>query len=257
MTAEVRSILSGDEPALGQVPRRSMPDAVAERLATLIASGALSVGDPLPGERELAASMGVSRATIRGALGLLSARGILSVTQGARTTVASDDVGDLGLSAMPSGAVTRYGLGEVHDARLLVEARVARMAAERIEADALDRLAGMIEAQEAASDDPVRYLISDREFHTVIYRAGGNAVLADVAATLWSYLLDHRRRVVARPGAIARSIADHRAILAALEARDGDAAARAFGVHERRIYETTRRLMAETGPDTPTGGETP
>lgn len=253
---DAHPLLARGGPGLGQVPRRSVRDTVAEKLATMIASGALSVGDPLPGERDLAAAMGVSRPTVRGALSVLAARGIVSVAQGARTTVASDDVGDLGLSAMPAAPIAAYGLDDVHEARLLVEARLARLAAERIDGGALARLSALIKAQEAAGDDPVRYLISDREFHTVIYRAGGNAVLADVATTLWSYLLDHRRRVVACPGAIATSIADHRAILSGLVARDGEAVAAAFGVHERRIYETTRRLMAETGPDTQHGGET-
>ena len=57
---------------------------MAERFATLIASGALSVGDTLPSERELASAMGVSRETIRGALLILSTQGIVSVVQGAR-----------------------------------------------------------------------------------------------------------------------------------------------------------------------------
>lgn len=254
---DAHALLAEDGSGLGHLPRQSMKDAIAEKLATLIASGALSIGDALPAERELAAAMGVSRETIRGAFLILSTRGILSVVQGARTTVASDDVGDLGLAAMSHAQVTAYGLDDVHEARLLVEARVAVLAAEAIAPEGLERLETLIDAQEAAINDPVRYLILDREFHTIIYRSCGNAVLSDVATTLYSYLLDHRRRAVARPGAIARSIADHRDILAALRAQDGDALARAFGVHERRIYETTRQLLAETGRDIQHGGETP
>ncbi|MFO6463499.1 FadR/GntR family transcriptional regulator [Jannaschia sp. KMU-145] len=252
---DAHPLLAADGSGLGHLPRRSMKDAIAEKLATLIGSGALSVGDPLPAERELAAAMGVSRETIRGAFLILSTRGILSVVQGARTTVASDDVGDLGLAAMPQSQVTAYGLDDVHDARLLVEARVARLAVETMQADDLARLDTLIDAQNGARDDPVRYLILDREFHTIIYRASGNAVLSDIAATLYSYLLGHRRRAVARPGAIDRSIADHRTILDALGARDGDALAHAFGVHERRIYETTRQLLGETGRNDQHGGD--
>ncbi len=244
---DLSNLLARDGAGLARLSRRSMKDTIAEKLATSIASGVLSVGDPLPSERDLAAAMGVSRETIRGALLILSTRGILSVVQGARTTVASDDVGDLGLSAISYARVTAYALDDVHEARLLTEARVAALAAERIDAAALDRLASLIETQVRATDDPVRYLIADREFHTIIYRASGNAVLSDVATTLYSHLLDHRRRVVARKGAIGRSISDHRAILAALATGDGAAAARAFGIHERRIYETTRQLLSEAG----------
>ncbi|WP_299961085.1 FCD domain-containing protein [uncultured Roseobacter sp.] len=243
------------EDRLGHVSRQSMKDTVAEKLATLIASGVLSVGDELPAERDLAAALGVSRETIRGALLILSTRGILSVVQGARTTVASQDLGDLGLFAMGYAAMTTDALDDVHEARLLIEARVAALSAARIDAEALARLTDLIEAQDAALEDPVRFLILDREFHTVVYRACRNAVLADLATTLYSYLLDHRRRVVARPGAIQRSIDDHRAILAALRAQDVEAVVQAFGFHERQIYETTRQLIAGTDRDFQQGGD--
>lgn len=233
---------------LASVPREAMRDTIARRLASLIGSGALAVGDPLPSERELSAAMGVSRETIRNALTVLSTRGLVSVTQGARTTVASDDVGELGMPrVLPGVATGDYTLGDIHEGRLMVEGRISSLVAARIDAEQLDRLGGMIAAQERSTHDPVRYLVSDREFHAVIYRACGNRVLSDLAVTLYSTLLDHRRRVVARPGAIARSIDDHRAILAALRARDGAAVAAAFGVHERRIYETTRQIMEEAG----------
>lgn len=236
--------LAAENSRLEKVAHHSMKDAIAERFATLIASGALSVGDSLPSERELASAMGVSRETIRGALLILSTKGIVSIVQGARTRVISADVGDLGMSALSPGRVTDYTLDDVHEARLTVEARVARLAAERIDSAALERLSDLIETQEQTTGDPIRYLIADREFHTEIYRACGNAVLSDLAATLYSYLLDHRRRVVAEPGAIERSIGDHREILSALKAGDGAALSAAFGVHERRIYDTTRELMA-------------
>ena len=239
-------LLASETAGLAKIPHHSVKDAVAERFATLIASGALSVGDSLPSERELASAMGVSRETIRGALLILSTRGIVSILQGARTKVISADVGDLGMSALAHDRVKDYTLDDVHEARLMVEARVCKLVVDRIDAVTLDRLAGLIETQETTLDDPVRYLIADREFHTVIYKACGNAVLSDLAATLYSYLLDHRRRVVAQPGAIARSISDHRLILAALQSADAEALTEAFGVHERRIYDTTRALLGQT-----------
>lgn len=256
---DAQTLLAEDGTGLAHVPRRSMKDMVAGKLAALIASGVLSVGDELPAERDLASVMGVSRATIRGALLILSTRGILAVVQGARTTVASTDVGEMALSGMLHRDVMTYRLDDVHEARLLIEARVARLAAEQIDAAALNRLRDLIAAQEAAGADAVRFLISDREFHTVIYRACGSAVLSDVATTLYAYLLDHRRRVVARPGAIETSIADHRAIYDGLARHDADAVAAAFAAHERRIYQTTRQIMPKAGTAArPTnGGETP
>ena len=238
--------LAAHSPALEKVAHHSMKDKIAERFATLIASGVLSVGDAFPSERDLAATMGVSRETIRGALLILSTKGIVSVVQGARTKVASADVGDLGMSVLSNRPVTDYTLDDVHEGRLMVEARVAVLAATRVVPATLDQLGALIETQENAMSDPVRFLIADREFHTTLYQSCGNAVLCDLATTLYSYLLDHRRRAVAAPGAIARSIEDHRVILSALAASDGDALVQALGVHERRIYDSTRALIAAT-----------
>ncbi|EPX76817.1 FadR/GntR family transcriptional regulator [Litoreibacter arenae] len=229
---------------LEKVAHRSIKDEVAERFATLIASGVLNVGDSLPSERDLASTMGVSRETIRGALLILSQKGIVTVVQGARTKVASVDVGGLGMSALSNGRVTDYALDDVHEGRLMVEARLAVLAAERVDAATVTRLSELIQAQEAAIDDPVSFLIADRAFHIAIYQSCGNAVLSDLAATLYSYQLDHRRRAVSKPGAIEQSIADHRVILSALEAGDAEALAQALGVHERRIYDSTRALLA-------------
>ncbi|HWK64220.1 MAG TPA: FCD domain-containing protein [Rhizobiaceae bacterium] len=246
---DLRTILTDDGSALAGVPKQSMKDFVVQKIATLIATGILDVGDPLPGERELAAALSVSRETVRGAILILSTRGILSVAQGTRTVVAATEVGDLAVQSARYRDISRYSLDDVHEARLLIEDQVARAAAIRIEAPTLHTLRRSIEAQEAAIDDPVRFLICDREFHTVIYRAGGNAALADMAADLYSYLLDHRRRAVAQPSSIATSISDHRAILAGLEARDPDEAARAFAIHEARIYNTTKQLFVQSAQE--------
>ncbi len=225
------------------VPRQSMKDVVAGKIATLIASGVLGVGDALPGERELAAALAVSRETVRGAIFILSTRGILSVTQGARTVVADSEVGELAVQSARYRDIAAYSLDDVHAARLLVEPPLARAAALAVTPAVLEELRISLLAQEAAVSDPVRFLICDREFHLAVYRAAGNAVLADMAADLYSYLLAHRRRAVSRPGGIATSIADHRAILAGLEAHDPEATASAFVIHETRIYTTTRQLF--------------
>jgi DNA-binding FadR family transcriptional regulator len=228
---------------LGDVPRASVREVIAGKLAALISSGILVEGDALPGERELASALSVSRETIRGAIAILASKGILRVAQGARTTVASSDLSTLPVPAPAPARDGPYGLTAVHEARLLVEQRIAAEAARRA-TPALDaRLRQSVAAQEAAGEDAVRFLLADREFHGLLYRAGGNDVLADMAMSLHAHLLDHRRRIVARPGAIAVSIADHREILAAIEERDVAASVAAVTRHATRIYETTGAFL--------------
>lgn len=247
MELSLRTILGAKNNMQNGRQMPSMKDFVVQKIATLIATGVLDVGDQLPSERELAAALSVSRETVRGAILILATRGVLSVTQGTRTVVASSDLGDMMLHAARFRDISSYCLDDIHEARLLVEDKVARLAAQRADDATLVLLRNSIKAQEATIDNPVRFLICDREFHAAIYRASGNAALADMAIDLYSYLLDHRRRVVAQHGSIETSIADHRMILEALQARDPDAAAAAFAAHETRIYTTTRQLIDPQG----------
>jgi len=225
--------------------KRGMRDIVCDKLQMLIASGVLQVGDVLPGERELAAAMGVSRETVRGAVQTLSARGILEVSHGARTRVISAEVGPITIGIGKPKALDSYDIDSVHGARLVVERQVVAEAARKIDAVTLGQLQENLQAQRAADGDPVRFLIADREFHLAIYRASENPLLADFTMDLYAYMLDHRRRAVARPGAIDLSYRDHVAIVDALCEHDEAAVVAAFDAHLKRIYQTTRSVMRD------------
>lgn len=226
------------------IEKRTVKEMISDKLESLIASGVLQVGDELPGERELASALSVSRETIRGAIQGLAARGIVDVSQGSRTRVAGADLGLLRIGAMTARTINSYGLEAVHEARLLIECAVVRDAAAAMDAETLAQLRHSLEAQRATLDDPVRFLICDREFHVAIYRAARNPLLADVVTDLYAYMMDNRRRAMGEAGAIQRSYEDHTAIVEALEARDADRVVAAFEQHLARIYETTREQLA-------------
>lgn len=226
------------------VSRRTVRDIVAEKIALLIASGILRVGDHLPSERDLAAAFQVSRESVRGGVQILSTMGVLGVSQGARTRVVSTDVAAFAPSLREPRIINSYALDDVHAARLHVEIKVVSDAALRIDDDTLDALDRSLAEQHHALDDPVRFLIFDREFHLAIYRACGNPVLADFVADLYSYLMSQRRDAVSQPGSTRRSFEDHAAIVAGLKIRSPEAVAAAFRIHVDRIYLTTRSLVS-------------
>jgi DNA-binding FadR family transcriptional regulator len=239
---------------LAQVPtvghrldRRTARDVIAEKLMVLIATNMLRPGDELPGERELANVLHVSRETIRGAIQSLSARGILDVSHGSRTRVANVDLSHTTVTIASPSAIDSYDLDSVHAARLLVELDVVANAADNIDEEALQKLEALLEAHRLCGDDAMRFLICDREFHVAIYRACGNPLLADFVTDLYTYMMDHRRNAMSRPGAIAASYQDHSHILDALKRRDREAVIAAFRHHLMRIYETTKELLAGSG----------
>jgi len=225
------------------VVRRTARDIVADKVASLIATGILQLGEVLPSERDLATALQVSRETVRGGMQILAARGIVEVSQGARTRIISTEVGPLATGLREPKLIDSYDLESIHASRLLVERPVVAEAAVRIDEETLKFLDDLLVAQLGAINDPVRFLISDREFHLAIYRSCGNPVLADFVGDLYAYMLDHRRKAVSRPGAIQKSYEDHVAIVAALRARDADAVVAAFEVHLDRIYTTTHSIL--------------
>jgi len=226
------------------IEKRTVKDMISDKLEALVASGVLQVGDELPGERELATALSVSRETIRGAIQGLAARGILDVSQGSRTRVADADLGLLRIGAMTARTINSYGLEAVHAARLLIESAVVRDAATAADAATVEQLRRSLDLQRATLGDPVRFLICDREFHATIYRASRNPLLADVVTDLYAYMMENRRRAMSQPGAMQRSYEDHVAIVDALAAGDADAVVAAFERHLLRIYETTRQQLA-------------
>src|SRR5438105_9650647 len=81
---ELIARIPGDK---GQIAKRPVKDQISDKLAYMIHSGLLRVGDELPSERELASTLGVSRETVRAAIGVLQARRMVEVSQGSRTRV--------------------------------------------------------------------------------------------------------------------------------------------------------------------------
>ena len=226
-----------------EIGRRTVRERISDKLASLIASGILQIGEELPSERELAALLAVSRETVRGAIQTLAASGVVAVSQGSRTRVISRKIDALKLGVTGPRAINTYDLDSVHKARVLIERSVAAEAAVHIDGSTLARLEQSLAIQKQTMRDPVHFLICDREFHLTIYRSCGNPLLADFVTDLYTFMLDHRRIAVSQPGAIEKSYRDHLAIFKALSAHDPQAATDAIGRHIDRIYATTVEIL--------------
>jgi DNA-binding FadR family transcriptional regulator len=97
--------------------------------------------------------------------------------------------------------------------------------------------------QRGMLDDPVRFQISDQEFHQTLYRACGNALLAEVVFDFYGYALEFRRLALKRKGAIAHSVEEHDAIVAALRSGKPEKAVTAMQRHLEQVKRTTRAVM--------------
>ena len=208
---------------------------VANKLVRLIHTGGLEAGDLLPSERELCEIFGVARQTLRGALGILVARLMITVSHGRRSRVlgaghpAPADCGET-LRRLPERSVA-----EVAQARLALDSQLASLAAKAIGAQELRRLEAFVAQQERVARDPVCFHVFDFEFHSLVYHSSGNRLLAEIAMDLYGYAAPLRRRGMAL-SVSARGIAGrHGCIVAALRDRDAERTALAMADHARQL----------------------
>ncbi|MCE4944369.1 FadR family transcriptional regulator [Streptomyces albulus] len=222
----------------------AVTDEAIEKIKGMIVSGALRPGDRLPRESELAAELGLSRNSLREAVRALSLIRILDVRQGDGTYVTSLDP-QLLLEAM-SFVVDFHRDDTVLEflaVRRILEPAATGMAAGRLPAAELDALQDALDAlgPEPALED---LIAGDLEFHRRIVAAAGNSVLCSLLDGLSGPTTRARIwRGLTQKGAVARTLAEHRAILGAL--RDGDAeAARAWAtVHVASVEQWLRASL--------------
>ncbi|WP_281784490.1 FadR/GntR family transcriptional regulator [Sinimarinibacterium flocculans] len=186
----------------------------------------------LPAERALASQYGVSRATVRDAVGLLVARGLLSRRQGAGTFI--NDAADRRMAEVWADVVRQHPrLQEsLVEFRTVMERRNAELAAARHDAEDRARLlkaAADVDAAYAGSDRR-RQIDADVALHRAIAEATHNPVFAQLMNSLLRLLHDHVQLSIAGlapgSGAAAQLRAQHSALTAAILDRDAERAGR-------------------------------
>jgi DNA-binding FadR family transcriptional regulator len=206
---------------------------VAEQIAKLIDEGAFPAGTRLPGERELAEKLGVSRVTIREAEIALQAVGRLEIKTGSGVYVSEK-------APVIDESLPNASAFEVTEARLLVESEAAALAAHNISDEGIKKLGGLVDLMLTGSsleaDD------ADEQFHLTIAEASKNAAMVHTIKSLW-----RMREELPEVKAIYQSLCssdaerrteEHRAIFLALRDRDPAGARAAMREHFHRLLES-------------------
>ena len=113
-----------------RVSRSKLAETVAQQVLREIRDKQLPAGTRIPSERELMASLGVGRSTVREAVNGLAMLGVLEIRHGQGAFVADPAAGAAPASAIAT-ALARGFTHDLFEARVLVEVHVARLAAER------------------------------------------------------------------------------------------------------------------------------
>ena len=206
---------------------------IAEQLSELIEQGVFPAGSRLPGERELAERFDVSRVTIREAEIALQAVGRIEIKTGAGVYVCEEQ-------PLQPGKLPDVSAFELTEARSLIEAEAAGLAAKLITDEGLERLRELLGEMESP-DDAVS-TAADKEFHALIAKASGNRALLHTIETLWRMreelpAVKRSYEAICDDDVTARA-REHTEILDALEARDPNAARTAMRQHFLRLISS-------------------
>jgi GntR family transcriptional repressor for pyruvate dehydrogenase complex len=209
----------------------SARDRVVEHVRWLIERGALGLGDRLPGERDLAHELGVSRPSVRSGLEALEAMGVVVSRRGAGTFIAEGppDFGKEPLSLLAS--LHRLTAVEMFEARLVLEVGVAGLAARHASAEQLAAMADEVSEMFASLEDPRAFLLHDVRFHRAIASGCGNRVLAALMEMVAAQFYELRKQTINRARDLRQSAEMHRKIYRAIRARDVPAAQAAMAEH--------------------------
>lgn len=245
---------SGAIGTMGPVRLASAVDEVTDRLLTAVALGDFLPGERLPGERDLARMLGVSRSTVQAALGRLRLAGVVETRRGR-----SGGAFVLASWAATSGAAVQRTLGDrrpeleqLLDLRGLVEGMVARVAAERRTPADVERLRAALSAFERART-PTEEHAADTAIHAAVLAATGNqqvtALSADLLARVGSgFAIEPYSREV-----YSRALAEHTALVTAVvegAAETADRVAREhFSMTARQLYRVMSRGLLEAAGD--------
>jgi DNA-binding FadR family transcriptional regulator len=226
-----------------------MSEAIVDQIKTLIRSNRLTPGDRLPSERELCERMGVSRVTVREALRILEAGGLVEIRVGARggafvTTPSSERLGaglaDL-INLAPITAV------EVTEARLVFELGIIPMIVQRATDDDIERLRALTRDHIAALRRGEYTMAMSAEFHNRLAACSHNAAIEMLVHSFHGPLLmSLREAATAAPLMGQRGVYEHRDLVEAIAGRNAEKAAE---IMQRHLSRTAKRLARAADPD--------
>lgn len=218
--------------ALRPVVKPRLYEQVLERLRAHVAEAGLRAGDRLPAERDLAASLGVSRASVKQAIVVLEVQGLIETRHGGGTYLVR---GTLDVEPVEQLVERRKQLPDVLDAREALETKLAELAAERRTADELEDIRQALDFMRDEVAEGGFGMEGDRRFHAAVTAAAHSSLLAEFMKSIAGQITESRTESLRQPGRPPRSLAQHTAIYEAIAAGEPKKAAAAMRKHVRTV----------------------
>ena len=230
---------------LNRVNDRRISELIVDQVRSLIHEGKLKPGDRLPPEREMCERFGVSRVTVREALRVLEASGLVEIHVGAHggayvTQPSSDKVRDSIVDLLTLSSVKASDVTEV---RMVLEVGIIPILCAKADETDLSALYEICDKQEAALKGGDYDVSLSAEFHSRLAEATHNTAFAMLIHSFHGPLLMSLAKAQkTAPEMGRRGLDEHRAILAAIKANDPAAGERIMREH---LARTATRLCLD------------
>lgn len=202
------------------IKTKKIYEEVVEQLKMMLTEGKLKPGDKLPSERDMAESLGVSRASVREALTTLEAIGILEIKPGEGTFVKHTNDAETFAPLTLVLTVERNSGAQLMEVRRVLETEMAALAAERATEENLRKIEDLL-IQMKDAHSPHDAVETDLRFHFAIAEATQNKILVRLINTI-ADLMHHtfkgkREKMYAHSPSGQRVIREHEAIYQAIK----------------------------------------
>ncbi|MGE0215286.1 FadR/GntR family transcriptional regulator [Mycolicibacterium sp.] len=227
---------------LRPVTRPRLYEVIVEQLCAYIADNAMEPGDRLPAERELAAKLGVSRASLSQALVALEVQGVLSVRHGDGAILIRRPTEERAIKALREHADR---IPDIIEAREALEVKLAGLAALRrtdAEMAAIDAAIEEMEREVAAGE---RGVVGDEMFHEAITTAAHSSLLAKLMHEISGLVRETRIESLSQQDRPRASLEGHRRIADAVRKQDPTEAALAMADHIRLVSDVALLRAAD------------
>lgn len=204
-----------EAPSPRPLARRALYEDVADRLRQQIFARELEPGSWID-EQRLAADYGISRTPLREALKVLAVEGLVTMKlrRGAYVT-----------------EMSRNDVTQVYHLLALLESDAAGSVARHADDAQRARLRALHDQLEREVRQRDAFFATNERWHMALLEIAGNRWSAQIVADLRKVMKLNRHHSLFKQGRLADSLAEHRAIMAAFEARDADAATRLMRAH--------------------------
>lgn len=243
-------------------PKRTY-DALLQDVEEGLRSGRFKTGDQLPGERILAETYGISRASVREAMRILDVVGVIRSPSGAGpksgAVFVSEPSAGLSSTLRLHIASNRLAVKDIVETRILLETWAAEAAVQHDNPQGIQRARELLMAMDAPDIDYETFHNLDAQFHLALSALAGNTVIDTVmdslSGSVRGYIKDALVSLGQWPVVLAELRAHHHAIFAAVEDKNGGLAADLLRKHIEWLYDQTTNAQS-VAPNPPGPGRT-